>query len=337
MIAVTDRYQFPGCESPTQKDGMSSPTSFNSTMSRSHSMPYINPMIQSPTSSKHKKKMKDFVTSNDRKWALKADIHQVDSNGSIQGILKDSGYDGNSQSGTSYGLGCDGEIVIDNDIGLDIIVNSGIVSAFVQGDFPSAGSNSGIMLASEPQSEAAEAAGSTIRLPSDGLIGGEIKSRINGIGKRENNRNGSDMVEAVIVSSKNGRQLVLDPYDKKLKDLRTLKQHYYPEGGWGWVIVLVTLTVHGLSHGTQYGIAMFTLSHFPMLSPPPFVRRLFVINSEYFNHCGKMLFTPVTMQNLQRDSFKSNEIILIVARYTKDCFYTISYYHFRNNLRFSFY
>ena len=293
MLAVTDRYEFPGSSSPTPKEAISSPTSFNSTMSRSHSMPYINSIIQPPTSSKHKKKMKDFVTSNDRSWALKADIHQVDSNGSIHGILKDSGYDGNSQSGASYALGCDGEIVIDNDIGLDIIVNSGIVSAFVQGDFPSGGSNSGIMLASEPQSEAAEAAGNTSRLPSDGCIGGEIKSRINGMGKTEDNRHGNGMVEAVIVSSKNGRQLVLDPYDKKLKDLRTLKQHYYPEGGWGWVIVLVTLTVHGLSHGTQYGIAMFTLSQFPMLSPPPFVRRLFVINSEYFNHCGKIQFAYV--------------------------------------------
>ena len=106
------------------------------------------------------------------------------------------------------------------------------------------------------------------------------------MGKRENGH-GSDMVEAVIVSSKNGRQLVLDPYDKKLKDLRTLKQHYYPEGGWGWVIVLVTLTIHSLAHGTQYGLAMFTLAHFPMLSSPTFVRRLFVINSEYFSHCGK--------------------------------------------------
>ena len=228
--------------------------------------------------------MKDFV--NDRRWALKADIHQVDSNGSIQGILKDSGYDANSQSGTSYNLGLEGEIVIDNDIGLDIIVNSGMVSAFVQGDYASGGSNSGVMLASEPQSEAAD--GSESRLPSDGLMGGELKNRINDMGKRdENGRDGSEMVEAVIVSSKNGRQLVLDPYDKKLKDLRTLKQHYYPEGGWGWVIVLVTLTVHGLSHGTQYGIAMFTLSHFPMLSSPSFVRRLLVINPEYFNHPGK--------------------------------------------------
>ena len=296
MISVPDRYEFPG-GSPlppvSGEDDDGSPISCNGNMSKSCSMPYINSVLpqqsgnnhHQATSSKPRKRMKDFV--NDRRWALKADIHQVDSNGSLQGILKDSGYDANSQSGTSYNLGMEGEIVIDNDIGLDIIVNSGMVSAFVQGDYASGGSNSGVMLASEPQSEVAD--GSESRLPSDGLIGGELKNRINDMGKGdENGRDGSEMVEAVIVSSKNGRQLVLDPFDKKLKDLRTLKQHYYPEGGWGWVIVLVTLTVHSLSHGTQYGIAMFTLSHFPMLSTPShFVRRLFVINPEYFNHSGK--------------------------------------------------
>ena len=288
MIKVPDRYEFPGgspLPPPSDEEENGSPMSCNGSLSKSYSMPYINtvlPQSGSPTSSKPRKRMKDFV--NERRWALKADIHQVDSNGSIQGILKDSGYDANSQSGTSYNLGMEGEIVIDNDIGLDIIVNSGMVSAFVQGDFASGGSNSGVMLASEPQSEAADPIGSTSR--SD--IGGELKNRINDMGKRDDNgRDGSDMVEAVIVSSKNGRQLVLDPYDKKLKDLRTLKQHYYPEGGWGWVIVLVTLTVHSLSHGTQYGVAMFTLSHFPMLSSPSFVRRLLVINPEYFNYSGK--------------------------------------------------
>lgn len=296
MIQVPDRYEFPECGSPTSREGVPSPVSFNDSMSRSFSMPYINSADQGPTSSKHKKKMKDFISPGDRRWALKADIHQVDSNGSLHGILKDSGYDANSQSGTSYGNGfIDGEMVIDNDIGLDIIVNSGIVSAFcVQGDFPSGGSNSGVMLASEPQSEAADGSGSTSRVHSE--IGGELKSRISGMGKRETNGHGSDMVEAVIVSSKNGRQLVLDPYDKKLKDLRSLKQHYYTEGGWGWVILLVTLTIHSLSHGTQYGIAMFTVSHFPMLSSPTFlsspafVRRMYLFNPEYFDHSGKPLF-----------------------------------------------
>lgn len=31
----------------------------------------------------------------------------------------------------------------------------------------------------------------------------------------------------------------------------TLKQHYYPEGGWGWFIVLIAVVVQTLNHGVQ--------------------------------------------------------------------------------------
>ena len=60
----------------------------------------------------------------------------------------------------------------------------------------------------------------------------------------------------------NGSKLVtiLNQSDKKMKELRTLKQHYYPEGGWGWVIVLVTLCVQLISHGLQYALAMYILA-----------------------------------------------------------------------------
>ncbi|XP_048513585.1 uncharacterized protein LOC105690694 isoform X2 [Athalia rosae] len=34
-----------------------------------------------------------------------------------------------------------------------------------------------------------------------------------------------------------------------LRQLLTLKQHYYPEGGWGWVILVVGMMVQLLSHG----------------------------------------------------------------------------------------
>ena len=51
------------------------------------------------------------------------------------------------------------------------------------------------------------------------------------------------------------KQLVLNQIDKKLKDLRTLKQHYYPEGGWGWVVLAVALAVQALAHGAQLGLA----------------------------------------------------------------------------------
>ena len=47
---------------------------------------------------------------------------------------------------------------------------------------------------------------------------------------------------------------------KKLRELRTLKQHYYPEGGWGWVVVLVACCVHILVLGTQTVLATIVIS-----------------------------------------------------------------------------
>ena len=29
----------------------------------------------------------------------------------------------------------------------------------------------------------------------------------------------------------------------------TIKQHYYTEGGWGWIVVCVAIAVHVLTHG----------------------------------------------------------------------------------------
>lgn len=48
------------------------------------------------------------------------------------------------------------------------------------------------------------------------------------------------------------RQLVAD-----LRQFLTLKQHYYPEGGWGWVVLLVCLLVQILSHGAHGAVGVF--------------------------------------------------------------------------------
>ncbi|KAI4486016.1 hypothetical protein M0804_006505 [Polistes exclamans] len=48
------------------------------------------------------------------------------------------------------------------------------------------------------------------------------------------------------------KQLVTD-----LRQLLTLKQHYYPEGGWGWLVILVGMFVQILSHGTQGAVGVF--------------------------------------------------------------------------------
>lgn len=42
-----------------------------------------------------------------------------------------------------------------------------------------------------------------------------------------------------------------------LRQLLTLRQHYYPEGGWGWVVLFVGLLVQILSHGTHGAVGVF--------------------------------------------------------------------------------
>ncbi|KAG8227064.1 hypothetical protein J437_LFUL008503 [Ladona fulva] len=52
----------------------------------------------------------------------------------------------------------------------------------------------------------------------------------------------------------------------ELRQLLTLKQHYYPEGGWGWVVVWASVAVHALSHGLHvaFGILLQeTMKKFP--------------------------------------------------------------------------
>lgn len=39
----------------------------------------------------------------------------------------------------------------------------------------------------------------------------------------------------------------------------TLRRHYYPEGGWGWVIVVCTVAVHVLNHGVQLSCTQMVL------------------------------------------------------------------------------
>ena len=66
--------------------------------------------------------------------------------------------------------------------------------------------------------------------------------------------------EVIIVASKDGKPIAINALDdKKLKELRTLKQHYYPEGGWGWLISLITFLVQMISVGFPVGLAIFVM------------------------------------------------------------------------------
>ena len=48
---------------------------------------------------------------------------------------------------------------------------------------------------------------------------------------------------------------ILDP-----RKTATLSRHYYPEGGWGWVVVGCSVGVHVLNHGLQLGGGAVLLS-----------------------------------------------------------------------------
>jgi hypothetical protein len=39
----------------------------------------------------------------------------------------------------------------------------------------------------------------------------------------------------------------------------TLRRHYYPEGSWGWIIVIVSVIINILNHGLQLSSPLFLL------------------------------------------------------------------------------
>lgn len=40
----------------------------------------------------------------------------------------------------------------------------------------------------------------------------------------------------------------------------TIKQHYYPEGGWGFVVVIVAVIVQVITHGLQLSFGILSLA-----------------------------------------------------------------------------
>lgn len=58
--------------------------------------------------------------------------------------------------------------------------------------------------------------------------------------------------------------LIQAPYSARLvadlRQLMTLRQHYYPEGGWGWVLVVVCFLVQSISHGLHLALGILVMS-----------------------------------------------------------------------------
>ncbi|XP_055603888.1 monocarboxylate transporter 12-like isoform X2 [Uranotaenia lowii] len=52
-----------------------------------------------------------------------------------------------------------------------------------------------------------------------------------------------------------GARLVAD-----LRQLMTLKQHYYPEGGWGWLLTVIGFTIHCICHGLHLSAGVFMVA-----------------------------------------------------------------------------
>ena len=70
-----------------------------------------------------------------------------------------------------------------------------------------------------------------------------------------------DLAAVQVIISKTGSPVLVSPFDQKLRDLRTLKQHYYPEGGWGWVIAVTAVLVQVIAYGLQVGMAVFLIQN----------------------------------------------------------------------------
>jgi len=53
--------------------------------------------------------------------------------------------------------------------------------------------------------------------------------------------------------------LQLNTANGDIKKVITLWQNYYPEGEWGWIIVLCACIVNTINHGIQLGVSPFSL------------------------------------------------------------------------------
>jgi hypothetical protein len=63
------------------------------------------------------------------------------------------------------------------------------------------------------------------------------------------------MEENLRVLCDNNRPIILN------RNKATIFHHYYPEGGWGWIVALSVATVHAITYGIQFGF-LLTVDNF---------------------------------------------------------------------------
>lgn len=77
------------------------------------------------------------------------------------------------------------------------------------------------------------------------------------------------------------------------RKVTTLRRHYYPEGGWGWVIIVCTVMVHILNHGIQLSCSqmVFPGSEKFKIAPLHFAGKYVAINNPLAFTGKQPLFT----------------------------------------------
>lgn len=98
----------------------------------------------------------------------------------------------------------------------------------------------------------------------DSIISAHSSSQAkdSGIGSEQPSGIASEPQSDVLLQGQDGEgsspQSQANKNNQEIRTLLTLKQHYYPEGGWGWVIVTCAVLVQILTHGLQvsFGILL---------------------------------------------------------------------------------
>ena len=108
-----------------------------------------------------------------------------------------------------------------------------------------------------------------------------------------------------VILSPSGQPVIITHFDQKLRDLRTLKQHYYPEGGWGWMVALASTLVNILANGLQLSLAIIFLHNLAHFSRRGSMLQTEAPNTTWLGALSSsvsLLISPVTIAVCRRKS-----------------------------------